>query len=312
MKNIFYSSKKAFVLLLLTWSGLITVHAQQDAQYTQYMYNTININPAYAGSREALSVFGLHRTQWVGLDGAPVTNTISINSPISNSNLGIGLSIVNDRIGPSDENTFSADVSYTIKTSETFKLSFGLKATGNLLNVDYNRLNRHNVADGNFETNISNRFSPNIGAGVYFHSENAYLGLSVPNFLETDHFDDNQYATAKEKMHYYFIGGYVFDLNPNLKFKPAFLSKAVVGSPLQVDVTANFMFHEKFILGAAWRWDAALSAIAGFQINDRWFIGYSYDAETTKLANYNSGSHEIFLRFEIFQNLERIVSPRFF
>jgi len=312
MKNTFYSSKTAFLLLLVTWGGLTKMQAQQDPQYTQYMYNTININPAYAGSREALSVFALHRTQWVGLDGAPVTNTISINSPINNTNLGIGLSIVNDRIGPSDENTFSADVSYTVRTSETYKLSFGLKATANLLNVDYTRLNRQDVTDRAFETNISNQFSPNVGAGVYFHSDKAYVGLSVPNFLETDHFDDNQYATAKEKMHYYFMGGYVFDLNPNLKFKPAFLSKAVVGAPLQLDVTANFMFNEKFVLGAAWRWDAAVSALAGFHISDRWFIGYSYDADTTKLSNYNSGSHEIFLRFEVLRNLERIASPRFF
>lgn len=286
--------------------------AQQDSQYTNYMYNTINVNPAYAGSRGVMSIFGLHRTQWVGLDGAPVTNTLSVNTPINNSNFGLGVSFVNDRIGPSDENAISADISYTIQTSETYKLSFGIKGTANLLNVDYTKLDRYDLTDPQFQNNIDNRFSPNIGAGIYFHSDKLYAGLSVPNFLETDHFDDNVSATAKERMHYYLIGGYVFDLSPTIKFKPAFLSKMVSGSPLQLDVTANFMFNEKFVLGAAWRWDAALSGLVGFQVSEGWFIGYGYDAETTKLANYNSGSHEIFLRYEFKGKSEKVVSPRFF
>lgn len=286
--------------------------AQQDSQYTNYMYNTINVNPAYAGSRGIMSIFGLHRTQWVGLDGAPVTNTLSVNTPINNSNFGLGISFVNDRIGPSDENAISADISYTIQTSETYKLSFGIKGTANLLNVDYTKLDRYDLTDPQFQNNIDNRFSPNIGAGVYFHSDKLYAGLSVPNFLETEHFDDNVSATAKERMHYYLIGGYVFDLSPTVKFKPAFLSKMVTGAPLQLDLTANFMFNEKFVLGAAWRWDAALSGLVGFQVSEGWFIGYSYDAETTKLANYNSGSHEIFLRYEFKGKSEKVVSPRFF
>lgn len=286
--------------------------AQQDSQYTNYMYNTINVNPAYAGSRGVMSIFGLHRTQWVGLEGAPVTNTFSLNTPINNSNLGLGLSFVNDRIGPSDENTISVDVSYTIPLSNDYKLSFGIKGTANLLNVDYTKLDRYDLTDPQFQNNIDNRFSPNIGTGIYFHSNKLYAGLSVPNFLETEHFDDNVSATAKERMHYYLIGGYVFDLSPTVKFKPAFLSKMVTGAPLQLDLTANFMFNEKFVLGAAWRWDAALSGLVGFQVSEGWFIGYGYDAETTKLANYNSGSHEIFLRYEFKGKSEKVVSPRFF
>ena len=180
------------------------------------------------------------------------------------------------------------------------------------MNVDYTKLNRYDLTDPQFQNNIDNKFSPNIGAGIYFHSDKLYAGLSVPNFLETEHFDDNLSATAKEKMHYYLIGGYVFDLSDNIKFKPAFLSKVVSGAPLQLDLTANFMFNEKFILGAAWRWDAAVSGLAGFQVNENWMIGYAYDAETTKLANYNSGSHEIFLRYEFKGKTEKVVSPRFF
>lgn len=315
MKQFIKNNNKLTILMLLFIATLGNVNqtfAQQDSQYTNYMYNTINVNPAYAGSRGVMSLFGMHRTQWVGLDGAPVTNVASINTPINNSNFGIGISFVNDRIGPSDENAISADISYTIPTSETYKLSFGVKGTANLLNVDYTKLNRYDLTDPQFQNNIDNKFSPNIGAGIYFHSDKLYAGLSVPNFLKTEHFDDNLSATAKERMHYYLIGGYVFDLSDNIKFKPAFLSKVVSGAPLQLDLTANFMFNEKFILGAAWRWDAALSGLAGFQVNENWMIGYAYDAETTKLANYNSGSHEIFLRYEFKGKTEKVVSPRFF
>lgn len=296
-----------FALLLI---GLVS-HAQQDAQYTQYMYNTINVNPAYAGSRGVMSIFGLHRTQWVGLDGAPTTNAFSINSPINNSNLGVGLSFVNDKIGPTNENTISADLSYTIRTSETYKLSFGVKGTANLFNLDVSKLNEFDEGDPLLQ-NLDNDFSPNVGAGAYLHSDKLYLGVSVPNFFETKRFDDNDVAVYKERMNLYFIGGYVFDLTPSLKFKPAFLTKVVEGAPLQLDVSGNFLINEKFVLGAAWRWDAAVSAMAGFQITDGLFIGYGYDLETTKLANYNSGSHEVFLRFELFNKQEKIVSPRFF
>ncbi|WP_306354312.1 type IX secretion system membrane protein PorP/SprF, partial [Flavobacterium sp. '19STA2R22 D10 B1'] len=292
-------------------------YAQQDAQYTQYMYNTVNINPAYAGSRGVMSIFGLHRTQWVGLDGAPVTNAASIHAPINNSNVGLGLSLVNDRIGPSDENNIAVDFSYTINTSETYKLSFGLKASANLLNVDFTKLNIYDPSDPRFQYNIDNKFSPNVGAGVYLHSDHSYIGLSVPYLLETKHFDkgagnDSESFVAKERLNYYLIAGYVFDLDYDLKFKPSLLTKMVEGAPLQVDLSANFLFNDRFTAGVAYRWSAALSGMVGFQVTDSWFIGYAYDAETTKLANYNSGSHEIFLRFELFKNFDRIISPRFF
>ena len=301
-----------FVLLVAASS-----YAQQDSQFTNYMYNTININPAYAGSKDVFSVFGLYRNQWVGLDGAPVTNTFSINSPISNSNLGIGVSIINDRIGPSVENNISVDVSYSFKTSEKYKLSFGIKGSANLLNVDFTKLNIYNPGDALAQYNIDNQFSPNLGAGVYFHSDNTYFGFSVPNMLETKHFDKDQSSfsaesIASERMHYYFIAGHVIDLNTSIKFKPALLTKIVKGAPLQVDLSANFLINDKFTAGLAYRWDAAFSALAGFQVSDSWFIGYGYDMEVTKLANYNSGSHEIFLRYELFKNYDKVVSPRFF
>jgi len=301
--------KNIIIILLLV---NLSVFAQQDSQYTNYMYNTININPAYAGSRGVMSIFGLHRSQWIGLEGAPVTNAASINTPIENTNLGVGLSFVNDKIGASDENTISADISYTIQTSSFYKLSFGIKGSANLFNVDYTKLNRYDLIDPKFQNNIENEFSPNIGAGVYFYSDKLYLGLSVPNFLDSNQFNDNTSSTTLENLHYYLIGGYVFDLNPDIQFKPAFMCKTVVGSPLQLDLSANFLFNEKFVLGAAWRWDAAMSFMAGFQVSNGLYIGYGYDLETTRLANYNSGSHEIFLRFELSKNQEKILAPRFF
>ena len=285
--------------------------AQQDAQYTHYMYNTINVNPAYAGSRGVLSIFGLHRTQWVGLDGAPVTNSASVNFPIDNTNLGVGVSFVNDRIGPTDEYLASIDLSYTIRTSESYKLSFGVKGSANIFELDKTKLNPEDQNDPTLQ-NLRNNFSPNIGAGVYLHSDKLYFGVSVPNFFETKRYDDNSFAVNKERMNYYIIGGYVFDLSSSLKFKPAFLSKIIEGAPLQLDVSGNFLIYDKLTLGVAWRWDAAMSFMAGFQITDGLYIGYGYDLETTKLRRYNSGSHEIFLRFELFKKQEQVVSPRFF
>lgn len=288
-----------------------TAFAQQESQFTQYMYNTVNFNPAYAGSRDAVSIFGLHRTQWVGLDGAPVTNTVAIHTPINESNVGIGLSFINDKIGPSDENTISIDVSYTVQTSDYYKLAFGLKATANLLNVDFTKLTQQ-PGDPELQYNIDNKFSPNIGAGVYWYSDRSYVGLSIPNFLETKHFEGGDNSVAKERMHYYLIGGYVFDLSPDLKFKPSVLTKLVKQAPLQVDLSANFLFYDRLTLGMAYRWSADISAMAGFQISDSLFIGYAYDTSNTKLANYNSGSHELFLRFELFRKYDKIISPRFF
>lgn len=303
---------KIYLYLVILFSTL-GLYAQQDPQYTHYMYNMVNVNPAYAGNRGVTSVFLLHRAQWVGLDGAPVTNAFSIHKPVGSKGLGLGLSFMNDRIGVSDENNVAVDFSYTINTSDTYKLSFGLKAAANLLSVDYTKLNRWDVDDPTHEHNIDNRLSPNIGAGIYFHSDKTYFGLSVPNFLETQHFDDNNSASlSKEKLHYYLVAGTVFDVNHDIKFKPATMIKTVTGSPMQLDLSANFMFYEKFVAGVAYRLDAAVTGMVGFQVTNQLHIGYAYDADATKLANYNSGSHEIFLRFEFFNKMKNVESPRFF
>lgn len=297
------------LLALVSFSA----QAQQDPQFTQYMYNTTNINPAYAGNRGTLSFFGLHRTQWAGLEGAPQTNVFAVNTPLGESKLGLGVSFINDKLGVMDENTISVDLSYTIDlNNQGSKLSFGLKGSANLLSVEYSKLLTYNPNDPRFAKDISGQFTPNIGAGMYWHNEASYLGFSIPNFLESTRYDDNLQSNMRQTMTYYFMGGHVFELNPMLKFKPAFLVKATKGAPLQADITANFLIHDKFTLGGAYRWDAAWSGLVGYQITDGLFIGYSYDAETTKLANYNNGSHEIFLRFELFNKYRRVNTPRFF
>lgn len=306
-------TKTRIITALLALVSFTSAHAQQDPQYTNYMYNTININPAYAGSRGALSIFGLHRSQWVGLEGAPTTNSFSVNTPIADSKVGLGVSFVNDALGVMDENTLSVDFSYTLDLNNRgSKLSFGLKGSANLLNVAYSDLNKYNPNDPQILNDVSNEFTPNIGAGVYWHTEKSYVGLSMPHFLETTRYDNNVQSTMQQKMHYYLMGGHVFELNPMLKFKPAFLLKAVEGAPLQADVTANFLINEKFTIGAAYRWDAAWSALVGFQVTDGMFIGYSYDSDIQALRNYNNGSHEVFLRFELFNKYRRVNSPRFF
>ena len=298
------------ILTIICAFILQSMYSQQDSQYTQYMYNTALVNPAYAGSRETITAFLLHRNQWVGLDGAPVTNNFSINMPVGDSNFGVGLNFVNDEIGPVAENQISVDLAYFIQISENYKLSLGLKGTGNLFQLDVNKLRIYDPADPQFQ-NVNTEFSPNVGAGLYLFSDKTYFGLSVPNFFESYRYNDNNVEITKEKMHFYFIAGHVFTLSDNIDFKPALLSKVVEGAPLQADITANFLFFDKLTLGAAYRWNASVSALAGFQISDSWFIGYGYDLETTKLANYNSGSHEIFLRYEFF-NRSRVSAPRFF
>lgn len=315
------------ILVFLVLGVTISSHAQQDPQYTQYMYNTQVVNPAYAGSKDVLSFGLLGRTQWVNFDGAPKTGTFTVDTPIGIlGNMGLGLSIVHDEIGPATESNINIDYAYRINTSATGRLSFGLKAGIDVLNVDFSKLNIPEEGQGDvFENNIDNKLQPQIGAGVYYYTDKFYAGLSVPNFLSTSHFDESQIdnlvdndnsnageTTAKEDMHYFFIAGYVFDLSDNLKFKPATLIKVIEGSPLQWDFSANFLINEKFTLGASYRWSAALSAMAGFQVSDAIFIGVGYDYQTTDLETYSDGSYEVMFRFDIFNKPDRIVAPRFF
>lgn len=313
--------KKLYITsLVLAILGVFsnTTYAQQDAQYTQYMYNTMSVNPAYAGSRDVLSLVGLYRSQWVGLDGAPTTFTFSGHAPVGKK-VGLGLNVTRDEIFISDETNIDVNFSYTLDVSERGKLALGLKGGAHLLNIDFTKANEYQSGDpfADAQDNIDNKFSPQIGVGAFYYTDKYYLGLSVPNFIETEHFDEsnnsnNSSATAKEQINLYFITGYTFDLSENVKFKPAALLKAVNGAPLAADLSANFLFNEKLTLGAAYRWSAAVSGMVGFQITDQLMIGLAYDRETTELQRYNDGSFEIMLRYELFKKSERMLSPRFF
>jgi len=285
------------------------------------MYNTMSVNPAYAGSRGQLSAAALYRSQWVGLEGAPKTQTLNLHSPIRTSRLGYGISIINDIIGVGvvQETLLIAVLSYTVDVALDAKLSFGLKVGGNMLSLDFNGLNNFDSENIQGE-NIDNKFSPNFGVGVYYHTNKFYAGLSAPNMVETEYFDNSQRDAnsvqflSKERMNFYLITGYVLDLNNNFKFKPAVLTKVVGGAPLQIDLSASFLFNDKFSFGAAYRWDAALSGLVGFQLSDQFMIGLAYDRETTELGGtqFNDGSFEVFLRFELVKSFRRMVSPRFF
>lgn len=301
-----------FIVSLVVWLSLMSfqTQAQNDSQFTQYMYNTVSVNPAYAGTRGSLSMLGLYRTQWVGLKGSPETLNFSMHSPIGVQGVGLGLGFMSDKIGPTTESTITADFSYTIQVGEETQLAFGIKGGLSLLDVNPDKLLIYDPNDYDLEKRSYG--SPVVGAGLYLFSDDWYVGLSTPNFLETEHYDDVQVSTATEKTHLYFIGGYVFKLSPVLKLKPAILGKAVFGAPLSVDVSANALLYDRLTLGLAYRWDAAVSALAGFQVTDHIMVGYAYDYETTDLSRYNSGSHEVFLRFELGTRLKAKVNPRFF
>ncbi|WP_222984068.1 type IX secretion system membrane protein PorP/SprF [Flagellimonas meishanensis] len=312
------TKRNHWILAALLCCSMYMGQAQQDAQYTQYMYNTQVINPAYAGNREVISFGVLGRTQWVSLEGAPATGTFTVNSPIGlYDNMGLGLSIVHDQIGPTIESNITVDYSYSIYLNALSKLSFGLKAGIDVLDVDYEKLNIFDSQDPLFQNNVDNQLQPQVGAGVYYNTDRFYAGFSVPNFLNTKHFDESTLnnvdaeSIAVERLHYFLITGYVFDLSSNLKFKPASLVKMVSGSPVQWDISANFLINEKFTLGAAYRWTASFSALAGFQISNSIFAGVAYDYQSTNIENYSDGSYEVFLRFDIFGG-DRIMTPRFF
>mgnify|MGYP000044342148 FL=1 len=302
--------KKALFSVLTTLFCTV-LFAQQESQYTQYMYNTMLFNPGYTGSRDVGSLFGMFRAQWLGIKGAPMNGSLSYHQPMQSiRNVGLGGSIFREEIGPQTQTDLAVDVSYTLNF-ENSKLAFGIKGSGSFFQIDYDKLDKRDGGDPELSGNES-LFSPNIGAGVYWYTDRYYLGFSVPNMLETTHYNDKQVSVLKNSQHLYLIGGYVFNLSDNVKFKPAVLSKVAFGAPIQVDASANFMFNDKFVIGAAYRWSAAVSVMAGFQFNERWFAGYGYDYETSDLRKYNSGSHEIFLRYELVKTYKKIVSPRFF
>ena len=291
---------------ILVLMSITTVFGQQDPQYTQYMYNMNVLNPAYAGSKGVPSIGILGRTQWVGVEGAPRTFTLSGHAPMGKA-VGMGLSVIHDEIGPVKEDNIYADFSYTIFTSDVGRLAFGLKAGVTFLDV------RQTIMVDPDPLNVPiHQTSPNFGAGVFYYNTNFYLGLSAPNFLETKHLEKEGgiVSTASEKMHYFLTSGYVFDIADNLKLKPSTMIKATEGAPISVDLSLNLLVDEKIEVGLSHRIDDSISGIVGFQVNNDFRVGYAYDYTTTRFGNFNSGTHEIMLIFDF--NRKNIKSPRFF
>ena len=298
---------------LLLW--ITDSYAQQDAQYTQYMYNMNVVNPAYAGSRGTLSLGLLARSQWTNVNGGPKTMTFDAHAPVGKK-VGMGLSVIADEIGPAKEQNIYGDFSYTLTTSEEGRLAFGLKAGVTLLNVNLLDVVLPQTATGDdplFDENINEAF-PNVGAGVYYYNEKWYAGFSVPNMLKSEHLDkENINTKASEEIHYFFATGYVFDLSSTLKFKPSVLVKGVTGAPVSFDVNANFLMYERFELGASYRWQDAVSLLFNFGVTRSFRVGYAYDYTISEFSNSNTGgSHELILLYDISFSKKNLKSPRFF
>ncbi len=302
------------IILLVT----LVSNAQQDPQYTQYMYNMSVINPGYATDDAEVINFGaLYRAQWVGSEGGPTTGTFFAHSPIAKK-VEMGISVVHDEIGDVvKESNVYVDFAYVLNLNESNKLSFGIKGGATFYSTNFNGfIYSDELPDPAFAENLSKTF-PNIGVGAFYFGENYYLGLSSPNLLKSKHLEkqDGVIATGVEEIHYFFTGGYVFNLNDNLKFKPAFMTKAVVGAPLSLDLTANFLINNVFELGAGYRWDDSVSGLVNFKITPSLRIGYAYDYTLSNLGKFNTGSHEIMLLFDLNKKGKTNgydKSPRFF
>lgn len=288
--------KVVVIIWLSLWGSSIS--AQQEAQFTQYMYNPVMVNPAYAGSRGFLSVTGLYRSQWTGIAGSPRTLAFSAHDDFGK--VGLGLSVLDDQVGPATESNVTVDFAYAFPISQKgTKWAFGIKAGMHSFDLDFSKLNINNPSERILVAE-RNEKSPQFGVGTFLYGNKWYLGLSTPNLLETEYYDDNQVSTATSRSHFYFMGGYVFELSKNMKFKPAATARMVQGSPLALDVSANAMLWEALTLGVAYRLDAGISGLMAIRPSKHILIGYGYDFETSALNRYSSGSHEFFVRFDIF------------
>ncbi|MEI7594700.1 MAG: type IX secretion system membrane protein PorP/SprF [Bacteroidota bacterium] len=303
---------KLIIIAIFLLTGTIGTYAQQDPMFTQYMFNTLSVNPAYAGSRGVLNITGMSRNQWIGMEGAPRTQTFFAHTPFRSENVGLGLSVVNDRIGPTNQTMVYGDYSYTIKITEKSKLAFGLKAGFSILKGNLLSVGTDQPDDQAFAANISYKPLPNFGFGMYYHSERWYMGLSTPKIIENKTESSVEYSKLSEKRHYFFIGGFVTDINQDIKFKPSVLTKVTMGAPVSIDLNANFLFKEKLWVGAGYRIGDSFSATMLIQVSSQLRVGYSYDYTTSKLSNYNFGSHEIMLSYDFKYKKDKILSPRYF
>ena len=305
--------KKIFFASILALLSIIDVKAQQDPHYTQYMYNMNVINPAYAGSKENLAIGLLFRKQWVEIEDAPTTFTATGHSPIG-KNVGLGLSVISDRIGPVEENNIYGDFSYTLNLGGEHRLALGLKAGVTLQKIGLNSEIAASLpvpTDGAFAENSSNA-NLNIGTGIFYYTNKYYLAFSVPNMLKATHLDYNGVEYGNDIQHYFLTGGYVFDLTPRLKFKPFFMVKSAFNAPTSFDISTNFLMFDKLELGVSYRNQDAVSGLINFKINDGIRIGYAYDYITSRINAVSKSSHEFILLFDLNFPKKVTSSPRYF
>jgi type IX secretion system PorP/SprF family membrane protein len=309
-----------YLFLIFALGTFWKATAQQDPQFTQYMYNQKIINPAYAtGNLEEINIGALYRTQWVGIEGAPKTASLFVHYPV-NERVELGLSFTNDDIGNVViENNVYADFAYILPVSEQANLSLGLKAGVTLFDANFNGFNLQSGGadtDVAFNDNINQAF-PNVGLGAFYYNDRFYAGLSAPNLLTTTHLENENgiQSTGVQDIHFFLTSGYVVDINQDLKLKPAFMLRGVKGAPLTLDVTANVLFNEKFEAGLAYRFGDAVSGLVNYRVAPNLRIGYAYDYTVNNLGNFNTGSHEIMILFNIKSRLREKgfdSSPRFF
>ncbi|WP_350290343.1 type IX secretion system membrane protein PorP/SprF [uncultured Croceitalea sp.] len=286
---------KVILVIALYWSGFSL--AQREPQYTQYMYNIGSFNPAYVGSVESSEFSALYRAQWIDIPGAPKTLRFGANIPLSNEKMGIGFNVVSDQLGPSSQTYIDVAYSYQVNLSSDSWLSFGLDAGGSFLNLNYSDGNFQNPSEPLIGGDNLNQFYPILGGGLFMYGENWYTGISTPNFLTLGIYDEELEAVIDNNIQLDFIAGYVFDISDNTKFKPAALINYIDQGPITVNLSANFLFLDAFTIGASYRLDNAVSGLAGFQISNTMFLGYSYDYNTNGLGEFTNGSHEAILKF---------------
>lgn len=296
--------------MLLTLVG----RAQQDPMYSMYMWNMMAIDPAYAGSADVLNVTALSRMQWTGIQGAPMTHSLSAHAPINRRSLGLGMTAVNDRIGRTNTTSVFADLAYRVFVSEHTRLAFGLKAGINHAQIANTQVENTDPNDISFSSDMSGQVVPNFGFGLFLWSKKGYVGLSTPKLLRNylgSTVEDRTIGSAHESPHAFLTAGYVFPMG-TVKFKPALMIKASEGAPLSIDLSANFFLMDRLCLGAAYRNGDSVTGILSVQVNDQWRVGYAYDLGTSALASRSNGSHEVMLSYDPVFTRERVRSPRYF
>jgi type IX secretion system PorP/SprF family membrane protein len=295
------------------------VSAQYDAMFTQFMYNEMFINPGYTGSREAMSATMLHRQQWVSFPGRPITTTFSLHGPLLQNKMGLGLSVLNEKIGVLNRNLIYLSYAYRIKTGDNSTLSLGL------MGGIHNQVNKFNdlktSRDGSPDPQVMqsgiNATSFNFGEGIYFTTKTFYAGLSIPRMINdkvtfTNGESVKNSSIDPSSLHYYLMAGNLFTLNTGLNLKVQGMLKAVKGAPVQADMNATFLIKKIVWIGAGYRTNSAMSALLGVQASPQLFIGYSYDYDLNGMQRYSNGSHEIVLSYLFMYDLKKVLSPRYF